>query len=300
MNIKYSEEVIKAKKDNLPIVALESTIITHGMPYPENLKTALAVENIIRDQKSVPATIGVLDGNIQIGHSFTQLETLAKERNVRKLSRADLPFCISNGSTGSTTVAATMICASMAEIKIFATGGIGGVHLDAKDTFDISADLNELSKTNVSVVSAGPKAILDIPKTIEFLETLGVPVISYQSDEIPAFWSRKSGCMPSIQINKLIDIANFIKARDTIGLQGGCLITNPVPKKNEIPITKIKPIIKKAILDGQNQGITGKDLTPFLLNKIFELTDGESLLTNIALIKNNAKIAAKLSKLMMK
>ena len=300
MKIKYSEEVIKAKKDNLPIVALESTIITHGMPYPENLKTALAVENIIRDQKSVPATIGVLDGNIQIGHSFTQLETLAKERNVRKLSRADLPFCISNGSTGSTTVAATMICASMAEIKIFATGGIGGVHLDAKDTFDISADLNELSKTNVSVVSAGPKAILDIPKTIEFLETLGVPVISYQSDEIPAFWSRKSGCMPSIQINKLIDIANFIKARDTIGLQGGCLITNPVPKKNEIPITKIKPIIEKAILDGQNQGITGKDLTPFLLNKIFELTDGESLLTNIALIKNNAKIAAKLSKLMMK
>ena len=300
MKIKYSEEVIKAKKDNLPIVALESTIITHGMPYPENLKTALAVENIIRDQKSVPATIGVLDGNIQIGHSFTQLETLAKERNVRKLSRADLPFCISNGTTGSTTVAATMICASMAEIKIFATGGIGGVHLDAKDTFDISADLNELSKTNVSVVSAGPKAILDIPKTIEFLETLGVPVISYQSDEIPAFWSRKSGCMPSIQINKLIDIANFIKARDTIGLQGGCLITNPVPKKNEIPIAKIKPIIKKAILDGQNQGITGKDLTPFLLNKIFELTDGESLLTNIALIKNNAKIAAKLSKLMMK
>ena len=300
MKIKYSEEVIKAKKDNLPIVALESTIITHGMPYPENLKTALAVENIIRDQKSVPATIGVLDGNIQIGHSFTQLETLAKERNVRKLSRADLPFCISNGSTGSTTVAATMICASMAEIKIFATGGIGGVHLDAKDTFDISADLNELSKTNVSVVSAGPKAILDIPKTIEFLETLGVPVISYQSDEIPAFWSRKSGCIPSIQINKLIDIANFIKARDTIGLQGGCLITNPVPKKNEIPITRIKPIIKKAILDGQNQGITGKDLTPFLLNKIFELTDGESLLTNIALIKNNAKIAAKLSKLMMK
>ena len=300
MKIKYSEEIIKAKKDNLPIVALESTIITHGMPYPENLKTALAVENIIRDQKSVPATIGVLDGNIQIGHSFTQLETLAKERNVRKLSRADLPFCISNGSTGSTTVAATMICASMAEIKIFATGGIGGVHLDAKDTFDISADLNELSKTNVSVVSAGPKAILDIPKTIEFLETLGVPVISYQSDEIPAFWSRKSGCMPSIQINKLIDIANFIKARDTIGLQGGCLITNPVPKKNEIPIAKIKPIIKKAILDGQNQGITGKDLTPFLLNKIFELTDGESLLTNIALIKNNAKIAAKLSKLMMK
>ena len=300
MKIKYSEEVIKAKKDNLPIVALESTIITHGMPYPENLKTALAVENIIRDQKSVPATIGVLDGNIQIGHSFTQLETLAKERNVRKLSRADLPFCISNGSTGSTTVAATMICASMAEIKIFATGGIGGVHLDAKDTFDISADLNELSKTNVSVVSAGPKAILDIPKTIEFLETLGVPVISYQSDEIPAFWSRKSGCMPSIQINKLIDIANFIKARDTIGLQGGCLITNPVPKKNEIPITKIKPIIKKAILDGQSQGIKGKDLTPFLLNKIFELTDGESLITNIALIKNNAKIAAKLSKLMMK
>ena len=300
MKIKYSEEVMNAKKNNLPIVALESTIITHGMPYPENLKTALAVENIIRDQKSVPATIGVLDGNIQIGHSFTQLETLAKERNVRKLSRADLPFCISNGSTGSTTVAATMICASMAEIKIFATGGIGGVHLDAKETFDISADLNELSKTNVSVVSAGPKAILDIPKTIEFLETLGVPVISYQSDEIPAFWSRKSGCIPSIQINKLIDIANFIKARDTIGLQGGCLITNPVPKKNEIPIAKIKPIIKKAILDGQNQGITGKDLTPFLLNKIFELTDGESLLTNIALIKHNAKIAAKLSKLMMK
>ena len=300
MKIKYSEEVMNAKKNNLPIVALESTIITHGMPYPENLKTALAVENIIRGQKSVPATIGVLDGNIQIGHSFTQLETLAKDRNVHKLSRADLPFCISNGSTGSTTVAATMICASMAEIKIFATGGIGGVHLDAKDTFDISADLNELSKTNVSVVSAGPKAILDIPKTIEFLETLGVPVISYQSDEIPAFWSRKSGCLPSIQINKLIDIANFIKARDQIGLQGGCLITNPVPKKNEIPITKIKPIIKKAILDGQNQGITGKDLTPFLLNKIFELTDGESLLTNIALIKNNAKIAAKLSKLMMK
>ena len=300
IKINYSKEILFAKKNKLPIVALESTIITHGMPYPENLETALAVENVIRENKAVPATISILEGDIQIGHTSEQLENLSQKQNVRKLSRADLPISIANGSTGSTTVAATMICSKLANIDVFATGGIGGVHLDVLETFDVSADLNEFSKTNVAVVAAGPKAILDIPKTIEFLETLGVPILSFQSDEIPAFWSRASGCKASIKMNKIIDIANFIKARNQLGLEGGCLITNPVPIEYEIPNNIITPIINQAIKDGQNKGIAGKELTPFLLNRIFELTDGKSLKTNIALIKNNAKVAAKLSKLLIK
>ena len=293
--IKYSEEVLRAKKFNQPIVALESTIVTHGMPYPDNINTAIDVEEIVRKTGAVPATIAIIDGKISIGMSQTQLTELSQTRNIRKLSRADLPLCLSNRTTGSTTVAATMICASLAQIKVFATGGIGGVHRDAIETMDISADLRELSNTNVSVVAAGPKAILDIPKTLEVLETLGVPVISYQNDQIPAFWSRDSGYEASLKINTINEIAEFIKFRDLLGLEGGCLITNPVPKKDEISLELINPIVENAIIKAKRNNISGKDVTPFLLNEIFELTEGKSLETNIALIKNNAKLAAKLS-----
>lgn len=293
--IKYSEEVLRAKKFNQPIVALESTIVTHGMPYPDNINTAIDVEEIVRKTGAVPATIAIIDGKISIGMSQTQLTELSQTRNIRKLSRADLPLCLSNRTTGSTTVAATMICASLAQIKVFATGGIGGVHRDVIETMDISADLRELSNTNVSVVAAGPKAILDIPKTLEALETLGVPVISYQNDQIPAFWSRDSGYEASLKINTINEIAEFIKFRDLLGLEGGCLITNPVPKKDEISLELINPIVENAIIKAKRNNISGKDVTPFLLNEIFELTEGKSLETNIALIKNNAKLAAKLS-----
>jgi len=293
--IKYSEEVLRAKKFNQPIVALESTIVTHGMPYPDNINTAIDVEEIVRKTGAVPATIAIIDGKISIGMSQTQLTELSQTRNIRKLSRADLPLCLSNRTTGSTTVAATMICASLAQIKVFATGGIGGVHRDVIETMDISADLRELSNTNVSVVAAGPKAILDIPKTLEVLETLGVPVISYQNDQIPAFWSRDSGYEASLKINTINEIADFIKFRDLLGLEGGCLITNPVPKKDEISLEVINPIVENAIIKAKRNNISGKDVTPFLLNEIFELTEGKSLETNIALIKNNAKLAAKLS-----
>jgi pseudouridine-5'-phosphate glycosidase len=296
--IKFSDEILNAKDRKLPIVALESTIITHGMPYPQNLSTAIEVEEIVRRHKAVPATIAILNGKISIGMSRPQLTQLAKATDARKLSRADLPLCLSRKNTGSTTVAATMICARLANINVFATGGIGGVHKNASETMDISADLNELSKTNVSVIAAGPKAILDIPKTLEVLETLGVPVISYQNDQIPAFWSRESGCQASIQIDQLDEIAAFIKYRDLVGLNGGCLITNPVPKKDEIPKERIVPIIENAIRYAEKSKISGKALTPFLLTKIFELTDGKSLETNISLIKNNAKVAAKLSVLL--
>ena len=293
--IKYSEEVLRAKKFNQPIVALESTIVTHGMPYPDNINTAIDVEEIVRKTGAVPATIAIIDGKISVGMSQTQLSELSQTRNIRKLSRADLPLCLSNRTTGSTTVAATMICASLAQIKVFATGGIGGVHRDVIETMDISADLRELSNTNVSVVAAGPKAILDIPKTLEALETLGVPVISYQNDQIPAFWSRDSGYEASLKINTINEIAEFIKFRDLLGLEGGCLITNPVPKKDEISLEVINPIVENAIIKAKRNNISGKDVTPFLLKEIFELTEGKSLETNIALIKNNAKLAAKLS-----
>ena len=296
--IKFSDEVLSAKNHKLPVVALESTIITHGMPYPQNLKTAVEVEEIVRKHGAVPATIAITNGEISIGLSKSQLTKLAKESDARKLSRADLPLCLSSKKTGSTTVAATMICAKLANINVFATGGIGGVHRNLSETMDISADLNELSKTNVSVIAAGPKAILDIPKTLEVLETLGVPVISYQNDQIPAFWSRKSGCKASIQMNQLHEIATFIKSRNLIGLDGGCLITNPVPKKDEISHEIMAPIIENALNYAERDKISGKALTPFLLTKIFELTDGKSLKTNISLIKNNAKVAAELSVLL--
>ena len=296
--IKFSDEILNAKDRGLPIVALESTIITHGMPYPKNLTTAIEVEEMVRRNKAVPATIAIINGEISIGMSKPQLTQLARATDARKLSRADLPLCLSSKKTGSTTVAATMICAKLADINVFATGGIGGVHKNVSETMDISADLNELSKTNVSVVAAGPKAILDIPKTLEVLETLGIPVISYQNEQIPAFWSRESGYKASIQINQLHEVAAFIKYRDLIGLNGGCLITNPVPKKDEVSRKIMDPIIKMAISYAEQNKISGKALTPFLLTKIFELSDGKSLETNISLIKNNAKVAAKLSVLL--
>ncbi len=296
--IKFSDEISNAKDRKLPIVALESTIITHGMPYPQNLKTAIEVEEIVRRHKAVPATIAIINGEISIGMSKPQLTQLAKATEARKLSRADLPLCLSNKKTGSTTVAATMICAKLADISVFATGGIGGVHKNVSETMDISADLNELSRTNVSVIAAGPKAILDIPRTLEVLETLGVPVISYQSNQIPAFWSRNSGLEASIQMNRLSEIADFINSRDIIGLSGGCLIANPVPKKDEISLELMTPIIQKALDKAETNKISGKALTPFLLTEIFELTNGKSLDTNISLIKNNAKVAAELSVLL--
>lgn len=293
--VSINAELISALKSGKGIVALESTIITHGMPYPENLQTARLVEQTVRDAGAVPATIAVLAGTPTIGLSATQLESLAKNSNAMKLSRADLGMAVAQKANGSTTVAATMILASLAGIKVFATGGIGGVHKGAESTFDISADLRELSITPVHVVCAGAKAILDIPKTLEVLETLGVPVMTYQQSDFPAFWSRQSGIASPLIADNVSDLVRFIQARESLSLSGGILIGNPVPESAEIDRATMSAFIQQAIEQANNQGISGKALTPWLLNRLVELTDGLSLQTNQALILNNAALAAQLS-----
>jgi len=290
--LRYSTEVTKAKRDGTPLVALESTIITHGMPYPQNLETARLVEADIRTSGAVPATIAVLDGQIHIGLDADDLDVLAQARDVAKLSRADLAVCIAQGRTGATTVAATMICAHLAGIEVFATGGIGGVHKGAETSFDISADLRELSETPVTVVAAGAKAILDLPKTLEVLETLGVPVVAFGQDEFPAFWSRNSGLPAPLRMDTPEDVATAHHMRRVLGLPGGQLVANPIPEDAEIPANVLEPLIDKATRAAAKDGVTGKDVTPFLLQKIFELSDGASLAANIALVRNNAKLAA--------
>ncbi|MGX5668105.1 pseudouridine-5'-phosphate glycosidase [Rhizobium daejeonense] len=293
--IVYSGEVTAAKARNAPIVALESTIITHGMPYPGNLEMARSVEAIIRQQGAVPATIAVLDGVLHIGLEAAQIEALAKFKGAMKLSRADIAFAIAERRTGATTVAATMIAAARAGISVFATGGIGGVHRGAEETFDISADLEELARTAVIVVSAGPKAILDIPKTLEVLETRGVPVVTYDSEDFPAFWSRTSGLPSPLTLPSPAAIANFQKMRKQLGLDGGMLIANPVPLADEIPREEMEIYIGRALANAEREEITGKNVTPFLLDNLFHLTNGRSLKTNIALVENNARLAAEIA-----
>jgi pseudouridine-5'-phosphate glycosidase len=288
----FSPEVLAARAALTPLVALESTIITHGMPYPQNVETARRVEAEVRAAGAVPATIAVLDGRIQIGLAETELEALGRARGVMKLSRADLAAALATGRTGATTVAATMIAAHRAGIDVFATGGIGGVHRGAESSFDVSADLQELAQTPVSVVSAGAKAILDLPKTLEVLETLGVPVIAVGQDEFPAFWSRSSGLAAPLRLDTATEIAAAHLFRARLGLPGGQLVTNPIPADAEIPRTVILPVIEQALAEAQRQGIAAKAVTPFLLQRIYELTAGRSLAANIALVLNNARLAA--------
>jgi pseudouridylate synthase len=288
----FSPEVTKARAGGLPIVALESTIITHGMPYPQNLETARAVEAAVRGAGAVPGTIAIMAGRIHIGLTDAELDALAQTRDAMKLSRADLAACLAMGRTGATTVAATMICAHLAGIQVFATGGIGGVHRGAENSFDISADLTELARTAVTVVCAGAKAILDLPKTLEVLETHGVPVIAYGQDDFPAFWSRASGLPAPLRMDTPAAIAAAHRLRATIGLAGGQLVANPIPHSAEIPRTVIVPVIEAALRDAAASGIAAKAVTPFLLQRIYELTDGHSLTANIALVLNNARLAA--------
>jgi pseudouridine-5'-phosphate glycosidase len=279
-----------------PVVALESTIITHGMPYPDNGRMAANVETIIAAEGAVAATIAVIAGRIKIGLSASERDALARANDAMKLSRADLGFAVSQGRTGGTTVAATMILAHMAGIKVFATGGIGGVHKGAEKSFDISADLDELARTPVIVVSAGAKAILDIEKTLEVLETRGVPVIGHGCQTMPAFWSRQSPFQAPLTLDSPDEIAHLFTTRRALGLEGGMLVANPVPEDNEIPAGEMAVHIEAAQKAAEAQHITGKAVTPFLLSKILELTGGRSLKTNIALVENNARLAARIAK----
>lgn len=286
--LRLSDEVARA--NGRPIVALESTIITHGMPFPQNVQAARAVEAEVRKAGAIPATIAVMGGKILIGLNDQELDALGQAQDVMKLSRADLAACLAMGKTGATTVAATMICAQLAGISVFATGGIGGVHRGAETTFDVSADLIELATTPVTVVCAGAKAILDIPKTLEYLETHGVPVITYGSDDFPAFWSRSAGIKSPLRMDDAAMIAKSAQMRARLGLKGGQLVANPIPVTDEIPFDQISPIIESALRDAQ--GIAAKSVTPFLLDRMYEMTKGRSLDANIALVLNNARLGA--------
>lgn len=290
--LQMSSEVATARAEGRPLVALESTIITHGMPFPQNLETARRVEAAVREGGAVPATIAVLDGTLHIGLDPERLETLAKTPDALKLSRADMAVAMARGQTGATTVAATMIAARAAGIGVFATGGIGGVHRGAELSFDISADLQELAQTPVTVVAAGAKAILDLPKTLEVLETLGVPVLCYRSDAFPAFWMTDSGLPAPVRVESAAEIARAHAMRAALGLPGGQLVANPIPEADALPAELILPVIDAALAEAAAQGIAAKAVTPFLLARIFEATGGRSLTANIALVLNNARLAA--------
>ena len=288
-------EVEKALDEGMPVVALESTIISHGMPYPKNVETALAVEEVIRKNGAVPATIAIIGGRIKIGLTAEEIEYMAKADNVLKVSRRDLPLVISQKLDGATTVAGTMIAANMAGIKVFVTGGIGGVHRGAGESFDISADLEELKMTDVAVVCAGVKSILDIGATLEYLETAGVPVITYGTDIFPAFYSRESGFTNECRIDDTEKIAGLIRTKDQLGVRGGILIACPIPAEDEIPFDKMDVVIKQALEECEEKGVTGKRITPFLLSRVKDLTEGSSLEANIKLVLNNADIGAKIA-----
>lgn len=294
--LQFSDSVKQAIDAKLPLVALESTIISHGMPYPENIETAQAVEDIITQEGSVPATIAIIAGKITVGLTTEQMEFLAVEKNIVKASRLDLPVILTKKLHASTTVAATMICARMAGIEIFVTGGIGGVHRGAERSFDISADLQELATTNVAVVSAGAKAILDLPLTMEYLETQGVPVLGYQTDEFPAFYTRTSGIPVNYRVDTPAEIAQILHAKWDLGLDGGVIIGNPIPEEYSMNPVTMNAAIEIALKQADECGVKGKEVTPFLLDKIKELTIGESLTANIALIKNNALLGAKIAR----
>ncbi|BAS41878.1 pseudouridine-5'-phosphate glycosidase [Klebsiella oxytoca] len=295
--LQVSAEVQQALKNNHPIVALESTIISHGMPFPENAQTALEVEETIRRQGAVPATIAIIHGVMKVGLSREEIELLGREgHNVAKVSRRDLPFVVAAGLNGATTVASTMIIAAMAGIKVFATGGIGGVHRGAEHTFDISADLQELANTNVTVVCAGAKSILDLGLTTEYLETFGVPLIGYQTSALPAFFCRTSPFDVSIRLNSAKDIAKAMAVKWQSGLNGGMVVANPIPEAFAMPEEKINAAINRAVKEAEEQGVVGKASTPFLLARVAELTGGDSLKSNIQLVFNNAVLACEIAK----
>ena len=296
MNINVSKEVQDALKNGKAVVALESTIISHGMPYPKNVETALMVEDVVRKNGAVPATIAIIKGVPTVGCSKEEIEHLGKAGlSVTKTSRRDIPIVVSKGLDGATTVAATMILASMAGVKIFATGGIGGVHRGAETTFDISADLEELARTDVNVICAGAKSILDLGLTLEYLETKGVEVIGFGTDELPAFFTCKSGFKVNCRMDTPLEIAKAIKSKDDMHLGGGILIVNPIPEEYSMDADYIENVIEKAIAEANEKGVKGKDITPFLLDKIQKITGGESLASNIQLVLNNAALASKIA-----
>ncbi|NTW95380.1 MAG: pseudouridine-5'-phosphate glycosidase [Erysipelotrichaceae bacterium] len=288
-------EVAAALKNGKAVVALESTIISHGMPYPKNVETALNVEKIVRENGAIPATIAILKGRLKVGLTADEIEYLGKAKDVVKCSRRDIPFIIAKKLDGATTVASTMILASMAGIKIFATGGVGGVHRGAQETFDISADLLELAQTDVAVVCAGAKSILDIGLTLEYLETNGVPVVGYQTDELPAFYTRKSGFGVDYRIDSPEEMAQTLKAKWDLKLKGGLIIANPIPEAYAMDLDTITKAIEEALKQAQRDGIKGKESTPYLLAKVKELTGGDSLDSNIQLVYNNAKVGAQVA-----
>ena len=296
LSLDLAPEVRAALDAGEAVVALESTIIAHGMPYPQNVTTASEVEAVVREHGAVPATIAVLGGRIKVGLSATEIDLLANEQGVLKLSRADLPYALCAAGHGATTVAATMILAHLVGIRVFATGGIGGVHKGVESTMDISADLDELARTPVAVVCAGAKAILDLPRTLEYLETRGIPVIGYRTDRFPAFWSRESELPVPIRLDTPGEIANLIRMKEELRLGGGVLVANPVPADDEIPVSVMAGHIEAAVREASTRGVSGKAVTPFLLSRLFEVTGGRSLATNIALVKNNAALAARLSR----
>ena len=291
----FHPDIENALKNNLPIVALESTIISHGMPYPKNIETALMVEETVRSNNAVPATIAIIKGRLKIGLTEKEIEFLATNDEIKKISRRDLAVAVSQQLSGSTTVASTMIIASLANIAVFATGGIGGVHRGAETTLDISADLDELSRTNVCVVCAGVKSILDIGLTLEYLETKGVPVIGYKTSELPAFYSTRSGFNVDYRIDAAADLANILKTKWDLSLNGGVLVANPIPIASELESSIMNEAINQAIVEANNEKITGNKITPYLLSKVNEITKGKSLNANIKLIQNNANLAAKIA-----
>lgn len=294
--LEIKEEVKEALKAGKPVVALESTIIAHGMPYPQNIETALEIEDIIRENGAVPATIGIINGKIKIGLSKEEVKLLGESDEVVKVSRRDLPVVLAEKKHGATTVAGTMIAADLAGIKIFVTGGVGGVHRGAESSFDISADLEELKKTSVAVIAAGAKSILDLGLTLEKLETFGVPVLGYQTEELPAFYSRHSGYKCDYKLENPEHTADILKAKWDLDLEGGVLIANPVPEADEIEYSVINEKIEQALSEAESKGIKGKELTPFLLDRIKEITEGQSLETNISLVRNNAVVGAKIAR----
>ncbi|WP_412729237.1 pseudouridine-5'-phosphate glycosidase [Cytobacillus praedii] len=293
--LEYSAEVQEAKKANKPIVALESTIISHGMPYPQNVETAKEVEEIIRKNGAVPATIAIINGKIKIGLSDEDLEFLGTSKDIEKASRRDLPYLIANKKNGATTVASTMICAQLAGIEVFVTGGIGGVHREAETTMDISADLQELAQTNVAVICAGAKSILDLGLTLEYLETHGVPVVGYETDALPAFFTRTSPFNVNYRVNTAEEAAAMIRTKWELGLNGGVVIANPIPEADALDEAFITNVIESALREAKENNIEGKKVTPFLLSKVKELTEGKSLIANIALVKHNAEVGSRIA-----
>lgn len=296
MSVVLSPEVAEALDSGRPVVALESTIIAHGMAYPANVDTSLAVEEIVRAHGAIPATIAVIGGKLKAGLSHGELERFGREGpQIMKVSVRDLPFVVGRGLDGATTVAATMRIAAMAGIPVFATGGMGGVHRGAGETFDVSADLTEMTRSNVALVTAGAKAILDLPLTLERLETDGVPVIGYRTGEFPAFYSRSSGLKVPMRADTAAEVAAIMRSKWSLGLPGAVVVANPVPEADEIPASEIEPVIVAALAEADRLGIRGKDVTPFLLSEIVKATQGRALRANVALVKNNAKVAAEIA-----